>query len=84
MSTGDFTRDLVSSWRTTPTLRVLMTASSVEERVPEETLGYFNSVCLEGPLRDFFLSAIWKKLPVGDRIAVWVPHARHGPLCGDA
>ena len=81
-SAGEFTQELVSSWGTTSTLRVLMTASLVQVRVPEETWGYFNSLRLEGPVRDFLPSALWKKLPVGDRIAVWVPHARYCPLCG--
>ena len=34
---GEFNQDLVRGWNTTPTLRVLMTASSVQERVPEDT-----------------------------------------------
>ena len=82
-SAGEFTRDLVSSWGTTSTMRVLMTASSDEGRLPGETWGYFNSLRLEGALRDFLRSAIWKKLPVGVRIRVWVPHTRRYPLCGD-
>ena len=79
---GEFSRDLVLHWGSTPTLHMLMTASSVEECVPDDTWGHFNSLRLEGPMRDFLLAAIWRKLPVGDRIAVWVPQARHCPLCG--
>ena len=62
---GEFSRDLVSSWGTASTLRVLMTASSVEERVPEDTWGYFNSLRLEGPLRDFFASGHMEEAPGG-------------------
>ena len=80
---GEFNRDLVRGWNTTPTLRVLMTASSVQERVPEDTWGFLNALRLPGVLRDFLRAALWRKLPVGDRIAAWVPHARCCPLCGD-
>ena len=79
---GEFTQELVSDWGTTSTLRVLMTAASVQERVPEEMLGYFNSLRLQGPVQDFLRSALWRKLPVDDRIAVWVRNARCCPLCG--
>ena len=60
-----------------------MTASSVQERVPEDTWGFFNALCLPGVLRGFLSAALWRKLPVGDRIAAWVPHAKCCPLCGD-
>ena len=80
---GEFSQDLVRGWNTTPTFRVLMTASSVQERVPEDTWGFFNAVRLSGVLRDFLRAAVWRKLPVGDRIAAWVPHAKCCPLCGD-
>ena len=80
---GEFSQDLVQGWNTTPTLRVLMTASSVQERVPEDTWGFFNALRLSGVLRDFLRAALWRKLPVGDRIAAWVPHAKCCPLCGD-
>ena len=82
-STGEFGHELVKGWNTTPTLRLLMTASSVQDRVPEEAWGYFNALRLPGRLREFVCAALWRKLPVGDRIAVWVPHARCCPLCGD-
>ena len=80
---GEFNQDLVRGWNTTPTLRVLMTANSVQERVPEDTWGFFNALRLPGVLRDFLRAALWRKLPVGERIAARVPHAKCCPLCGD-
>ena len=74
---GGFSRDLVSQWGSTATLHMPMAASSVEESVPDDTRGPFNSLRLEGALLDFLLASLWRKLPVGDRIAVWVPQARH-------
>ena len=81
--TGEFDQDLVRGWNTTPTLRVLVTASSVQERVREDTWGFLNGLRFPGVLRDFLRAALWRKLPVGDRIAAWIPHARCCPLCGD-
>ena len=52
---------------------MLMMAYLVEEHVPDDIWGHFNSLRLEGPLRDFLLAALWRKVPVGDRIA---------PFCG--
>ena len=79
---GEFTLGMLSHWGTTSTLRVLMSLSTVEERVPEEAWGHFNSLRVSGRIRDFLRSALWKKLPVGSWISAWVPHAASCPLCG--
>ena len=81
---GEFDQDWVRGWNRTPTVRVLITAISVQERVPEDTWGVFNALRLQGVLRDFLRAALWRKLPVGDCIAAWVSHAKCCPLCGDA